>query len=135
MKILWNIIWHIPFLWFITAIITFLFWVILLLTIIWYPLGLWLINLSKFLLLPFSYEMVNKSEVEFTDDNILIKILKFLLFIVYLPIWITLCILLIIQIILLFFTIVWIPAAAALAKSLPSFFNPINKVCIPSLNL
>lgn len=52
MRTLGNILWHFPFLGFLSALGTFLLGVILLITIIGAPLGLGLIQLSKFLLCP-----------------------------------------------------------------------------------
>ena len=37
----------------------------------------------------------------------------------------------IIQIALLFITIIGIPVALVLSKSLSTYFNPVNKICVP----
>lgn len=37
----------------------------------------------------------------------------------------------IIQIVELFITIIGIPVALVLAKSLGTYFNPVNKICVP----
>ena len=49
MKTLGNILWHVPFLGFLTALGTFLVGGLLVITVIGAPLGLGLIQLSKFL--------------------------------------------------------------------------------------
>lgn len=64
MRTLGNIIWNFPFLGFVTAAIVFLIGLLFVVTIIAAPIGLGLIQYSKFLLLPFSYDMVSKSELE-----------------------------------------------------------------------
>ena len=72
MRTLGNIIWNFPFLGFVTAAIVFLIGLLFVVTIIAAPIGLGLIQYSKFLLLPFSYDMVSKSELEGeADKNIL----------------------------------------------------------------
>lgn len=63
MRTLGNIIWNIPFLGFVTAALVFLIGLLFVVTIIAAPIGLGLIQYSKFLLLPFSYDMVSKSEI------------------------------------------------------------------------
>ena len=64
MRTLGNIIWNIPFLGFVTAALVFLIGLLFVVTIIAAPIGLGLIQYSKFLLLPFSYDMVSKSEID-----------------------------------------------------------------------
>ena len=53
-------------------------------------------------------------------------------FILYLPFGILTSLVTVIQIALLFCTIVGIPVALVLAKSLSTYFNPIGKVCVSS---
>ena len=63
MRKLANIIWHVPFLGFLNSFFTFILGSILVLTVIGAPIGLGLIQLSKFLLTPFSSEMVSKKDL------------------------------------------------------------------------
>ena len=80
MRTLGNIIWNIPFLGFVTAALVFLIGLLFVVTIIAAPIGLGLIQYSKFLLLPFSYDMVSKSEIEGdADKNILWQTYGFIL--------------------------------------------------------
>ncbi|WP_010136526.1 YccF domain-containing protein [Ochrovirga pacifica] len=51
--------------------------------------------------------------------------------ILYFPFGLTLAIFTIFQMMALFITIVGIPVAIILSKSLSTFFNPVNKVCVP----
>ena len=84
MRTLGNIIWNFPFLGFVTAAIVFLIGLLFVVTIIAAPIGLGLIQYSKFLLLPFSYDMVSKSELEGeADKNILWQTYGFILKSVY----------------------------------------------------
>ena len=64
MRTLGNILWHIPFLGFLSALGTFLIGGLMVITIIGAPLGLGLIQLSKFLLSPFSSLTQFKSKQE-----------------------------------------------------------------------
>ena len=47
------------------------------------------------------------------------------------PIWAIITIVTIFQIALLFVSIIGAPVALVLAKSLGTFFNPVNKICVP----
>ena len=86
MRTLGNIIWNFPFLGFVTAAIVFLIGLLFVVTNIAAPIGLGLIQYSKFLLLPFSYDMVSKSELEGeADKNILWQTYGFILKSVYIP--------------------------------------------------
>ena len=130
MRTLGNIIWHIPFLGFLSALWTFIIGGILVITIIGSPIGLGLIQLSKFLLTPFSMTMIDKRDMK-TDQNKLWKAFGFLIRIIYFPIGLLLAVFTICQIVGLFVSLVGIPVALVLAKSLGTYFNPVNKVCVP----
>lgn len=130
MRTLANIIWHIPFLGFITAFWTFVIGVILTITIVAAPIGLGLIQLSQFLLTPFSMQMVSRNSLN-QKQNVLWNAYGFIVRILYFPIGLVLAIVTICQIVGLFMSIVGIPVAIVLAKSLGTYFNPVNKVCVP----
>ncbi|HZJ73990.1 MAG TPA: YccF domain-containing protein [Perlabentimonas sp.] len=130
MRTLANIIWHIPLLGFVTAFGTFLVGGILTITIIAAPIGLGLIQLSQFLLTPFSMKMVSRNTLN-KKQNSLWKAYGIIVSIFYFPIGLILAIVTLCQIVGLFFTIVGIPVAVVLAKSLGTYFNPVNKVCVP----
>ena len=68
MRTLGNILWHVPFLGFLSALGTFLIGGLLVITVIGAPLGLGLIQLSKFLLNPFSSAMISKRDLK-ADQN------------------------------------------------------------------
>jgi len=130
MKTLGNILWHIPFCGFITAIFTFLFGGLLVITVIGAPIGFGLIELSKFLLTPFSKEMIDKKDLK-VDQNKLWKTFGIIIRILYFPLGLLLAIATIFQIAGLFVSLVGIPVALVLAKSLSTYFNPVNKKCVP----
>ena len=130
MRFLGNILWHFPFFGFLTALGTFLVGGLLLMTVIGAPIGLGLIELSKFLLAPFSKSMIDKKELQ-VDQNKLWESFGLIIRIIYFPFGLFLAALTIVQIALLFITIVGIPMAIILAKSLNTFFNPVNKKSVP----
>jgi uncharacterized membrane protein YccF (DUF307 family) len=129
MRTLGNIIWHIPFLGFLTAFWTFLIGLLLIVTVIGSPIGLGLVQLSKFLLTPFSSAMIPKSQI--ADQNKLWLAYGLIIRILYFPIGLILAIITICQIVGLFLSLIGIPVAIVLAKSLGTYFNPVNKVCVP----
>ena len=130
LRMLGNIIWHVPFLGFLSALSSFLLGLVLTLLVVTSPIGLGLMQYSKFLLLPFNYSMVSASDLG-EEQNILWKTYSTVVMICYLPIGLLLSIVLIFQIIGLFLTIVGIPVALVLLKSLTTYLNPVNKVCVP----
>jgi len=130
MKTLGNILWHIPFCGFLTSLLTFLLGGLLVITVIGAPIGLGLIELSKFLLAPFSKAMIDKKDLN-KDQNKLWKSFGFIMRIVYFPLGLALAIATMFQIAGLFVSLVGIPVALVLAKSLSTYFNPVNKKCVP----
>ena len=130
MRTLGNILWHIPFLGFLTALGTFLIGCVFVITIIGAPIGLGLIQLSKFLLTPFSSAMIDKKDLN-VDQNKLWLVYSFIVRIIYFPFGLFLAITTVFQIASLFITIAGIPVALVLAKSLGTYFNPVNKTCVP----
>ncbi len=129
MRTLGNILWHIPFLGFIDAIIAYLIGIILTATVIAAPIGLGLMEYGKFLFAPFKYEMISKEALN-VEQNKLWQAYSTFVTILYLPIGICLCIITVFQIAALFLTIVGIPVAIVLAKSLGTYLNPVNKKCV-----
>ncbi len=130
MRTLANIIWHFPFMGFLSAFWAFIIGGILVLTVVGSPIGLGLIQLSRFLITPFSMEMVSKSDLNI-KQNVLWRSFGIFIRILYFPFGLILAIITICQIVGLFFSIIGIPVAIVLSKSLGTYFNPVNKVCIP----
>ncbi len=130
MRLLGNILWHIPFLGFIDAIIVYLFGLLLTITVIAAPIGLGLMEYGKFLFAPFSYSMISKSDLNI-DQNPLWQGYSFIIMLIYLPFGLFMAIVGIFQAIGLALTIVGIPIALVVVKSLTTYLNPVNKKCVP----
>lgn len=128
MRTLGNILWHVPFLGFINALFTFLIGGLFVTTVIGAPIGLGLIQHSKFLLTPFSKAMVNKQDLK--KQHPAWKTFGIIVRIIYFPFGLFFAIFTVVQIAGLFITIVGIPVALVLAKSLGTIFNPVNKTCV-----
>jgi len=130
MRTLGNIIWHIPFLGFLMAIWVFIFGSLLTITIVASPIGLGLIEYSKFLFTPFSKAMVSKSDLNI-EQNKLWKVYSTIVRVLYFPFGLIYFIIGIFQVAGLFISIIGIPCAIVVAKSLGTYFNPVNKKCVP----
>lgn len=129
MRTLGNILWHFPCFGFLTALVHFLLGLLLTITIIGSPIGIGLIELSKFQMSPFTSVMIPGDRIE-DNRSLLRRIFEAVIVIIYLPIGLILALATIIQIVLLVVTIVGIPAAIVLAKSLGTYFNPVGKKCV-----
>lgn len=131
MRTLGNILWHIPFLGFLTAAFYWLLGLVLTLLVVTAPLGLGLMEFGKFLLAPFGNEMVSKASLN-VKQNPVWEAYSTIVMILYLPFGVLFVILNAIQVFALCFSIVGIPVALVIAKSLGTVLNPVNKVCVPS---
>ena len=129
MRTLGNILWHFPFFGFVSAIIVYLLGLILTATVIAAPIGLGLMEYGKFLFVPFGHAMVSKSEIS-VEKNEAWKTYSTIIMILYLPFGIVMCLLAAIQVVGLVISIIGIPAAIVIAKSLGTLFNPVNKKCV-----
>jgi len=135
MKAAGNILWHIPFMGFITAGITYLMGIVLIATVIAAPLGLGLIEHAKFLLKPFGRAMVSsdqmtKNKVTKTETSKYWGVYSKIIMILWLPFGALFALGAAFQTIGLFFSIIGIPAGLVMAKSLSTYFNPVGKVCV-----
>lgn len=129
MKTLGNILWHIPFLGFVNAILVYLLGLLLTATVIAAPIGLGLMEFGKFLFAPFGNAMVSKSELN-VEQNKAWKTYSTIVMVLYFPFGLILCVLAIFQVVGLFITLIGIPAALVVAKSLGTYLNPVNKKCV-----
>lgn len=125
-----NLIWLVLFFGWLMALMTCIAGVILCATGVGAPMGLGLLQYSKFLLLPFSHDMMKRSDITNKEQSALMKALGYILFALYLPFGAVLWLLGVIQCVFLFLTIVGIPGGIVIAKSLSTLFNPVNKVCV-----
>lgn len=130
LRILGNILWHVPFMGFLSALAAFLLGLLLTVLVVTSPIGLGLIQYSKFLLLPFSSSMVSVGDLG-EEQNVLWKTYSTIIMILYLPIGIILSVILFFQIIGVCLTIVGIPVGIVLLKSLTTYLNPVGKKCVP----
>jgi uncharacterized membrane protein YccF (DUF307 family) len=131
MKALGNVLWHFPFLGFVSAILTYLLGAILTATVVAAPIGLGLMELGKFLFWPFGNDMVSQNSLN-VGQNPAWKAYATLVMILYFPFGLLLTIVAVFQVVGLFVSIIGIPAALVVAKSLGTFLNPVNKICVPS---
>ncbi|MDL2317178.1 hypothetical protein LJC59_08955 [Desulfovibrio sp. OttesenSCG-928-A18] len=129
MSVLGNILWYFPFLGFLTALFTFLVGSLLTVLVVTAPIGLGLIQLSKFLLAPFSYSMCTSAELQ-REQNKAWKAYSTIIMLLYLPIGCILAVMTIFQIVLLAISIIGIPAAIALSKAVGTYLNPVGKICV-----
>lgn len=129
MKTLGNIIWHFPLFGFITAGITWIIGALLTVTVVAAPIGMGLMEYGKFLFWPFGNAMVSKSKLN-SSENVAWKTYSKIVSIVYFPFGLILTIAAVIQVIAMFISLVGIPAALVLSKSLGTFLNPVNKKCV-----
>jgi len=60
------------------------------------------------------------------------NIFRVIIFIFYIPFGIVLALVTVIQICFLFISILGIPAAIVLSKSLSTYFSPVGKICVDS---
>ncbi len=130
MRLLGNILWYFPLFGFLSAINAFLFGLLLTVLIIPAPIGLGLIQLSKFLLAPYSYEMVSKNDLNM-KQNCVWEAYSFIIMLFYIPFGVVFAIVAAIQAGGLLLSIVGIPLAIPIIKSLGTFLNPVGKVCVP----
>lgn len=132
MKTLGNILWHFPFFGFITAGFVYLLGLLFTVTVVAAPVGLGLMQLGRFLLTPFGHQMISQKDMNVKVDPRWDKFSKVIM-ILWLPIGILLSIVSVLQVIALAVTIIGIPVAIVIAKSIPTYFNPVNKVCVSSI--
>jgi len=131
MRTLGNILWHFPFLGFVSAALCWLFGALLTITIIAAPIGIGLIEYGKFLFAPFSRAMISKADLN-VKQNAAWATYSTIVMVLYLPFGLVFAAISVIQVVLLVVSIVGIPIAIVVAKSLSTALNPVNKKCVPS---
>ncbi len=131
MKTLGNILWHFPFFGFVSAILVYLLGLIFTVTVVAAPIGLGLMEYGKFLFAPFGHEMISKSDLN-VKQNLLWKAYSSLVMLIYFPLGLMLALIAVFQIVAQFVTIINIPVALVIAKSLGTYLNPVNKICVHS---
>lgn len=130
MRILGNVIWF-CFGGFLVALFNFIVGVILIALVITAPIGMGLVQFSKFCLFPFTTAMVSKSEMDIKQNSIW-RMYSGVLKIIYIVSFGWLLVLITIPSILIgYLLIITIPAAIAMSKSLGTILNPVGKICVP----
>ena len=129
MRTLGNILWHFPFFGFLTAVFYWLLGLLLTALLVTAPIGLGLMEFGKFLLAPFGQAMVNKEDLQ-TQRNGAWQAYSTIVMILYLPFGVIFVIVSAIHAATLCISIVGIPVALVIAKSLGTLLNPVNKVCV-----
>jgi len=104
---------------------------ILITTVIAAPVGVGLLEFGNFLFWPFGNAMVSKKDLNI-EQNQTWKTFSTIIMILYLPFGLILCIMAVFQVAGLFISIIGIPAALVIAKSMGTYLNPVNKKCVHS---
>lgn len=131
MKTLGNILWHFPFFGFVSAILVYLLGLLFTVTVVAAPIGLGLMEFGKFLFVPFGNTMVSKADLNM-EQNQAWKAYSTIIMVLYFPFGLFFAVLAIFQVFFLCCTIVGIPVALVIAKSLGTYLNPVNKKCVSS---
>jgi len=129
MRTLGNILWHFPFFGFLTAAFYWLLGLLLTALLVTAPIGLGLMEFGKFLLAPFGQAMVSKEDLQ-VQRNGAWQAYSTIVMILYLPFGVIFVIVSAIHAATLCISIVGIPVALVIAKSLGTLLNPVNKVCV-----
>jgi uncharacterized membrane protein YccF (DUF307 family) len=130
MRALGNILWHFPFFGFVQAALIWLFGLLLTVTVVAAPIGIGLMEYGKFLFAPFGRAMVSKADLN-AKQNTAWRAYSTVVMILYLPFGLILAAVSVVQVALLFLSIIGIPVALVVARSLGTMFNPVNKKCVP----
>lgn len=131
MRTLGNILWHIPFFGFITAFYMFALGLFFTLTIVGAPLGAGLFELGKFYLAPFGNRLVDASELNTPlSQNPLWITWGWVMTLLWLPFGLIAFFCVALQAFFLCFTIIGIPPAIAIFRSLDTILNPVGKKTI-----
>jgi uncharacterized membrane protein YccF (DUF307 family) len=129
MRTLGNILWHFPFFGFLTAVFYWLLGLLLTALLVTAPIGLGLMEFGRFLLAPFGQAMVSKEDLQ-AQRNGAWQAYSTIVMILYLPFGVIFVIVSAIHAATLCISIVGIPVALVIAKSLGTLLNPVNKVCV-----
>ena len=135
MNIFWNILWIFPFFGWIWAILYGILGLCVCATVVGLPIGLGLLQYSKFLFWPHGNAMISKSDLEVITEKerpLWWKIFAMIVRILYFPFGLINAILGTLYGFLCFLSIIGIPEGLVMMKSIGTLFNPINKVMVPA---
>ena len=102
---------------------------LLCITVIAAPIGLGLMEYGKFLLAPFSRKMVSKSRAGIKENRFW-RTYSIVVAVIYFPFGLFLLLFNLVYMLALFISILGIPAALVVLKSLGAYLNPVGKVCV-----
>ena len=134
MRTLLNILWHFPFLGFLSSLVYAIFGALMCCTIIFIPIGLGWLQFAKFLLAPFSFAMISRSDYEMITGekhNEAYGMFSIIIRVLYFPFGCLAAVAAVFIIAAEFLSVVGIPCGIVCAKSFNTIFNPIGKVCVP----
>lgn len=135
MNIFWNILWIFPFFGWIWAILYGILGLCVCATVVGLPIGLGLLQYSKFLFWPHGNAMISKSDLEIITEKerpLWWKIFAMIVRILYFPFGLLNAIGGTLYGFVCFLTIIGIPEGLVMMKSIGTLFNPINKVMVPA---
>lgn len=138
MRVLFNVLWHVPGMGFLSALLAFLIGLVLTATVVAAPIGLGLVEYGKFLLAPFTRRMIRREDVAGKYKSKTWRIWSTLTRIVYFPLGIVLLVLGLVNIVLsliivlptIFGIALWFPQAYTIANSLMTLLNPVGRKSI-----
>jgi uncharacterized membrane protein YccF (DUF307 family) len=131
MRLLGNILWHIPFLGFLSALYMFLLGAFFTLTIVGAPIGAGLFELGCFYLAPFGNRMVDASLLDTPlSRNPIWVTWGWVMTLLWLPFGLIACFFLTLQALAACLTIVGLPVGLAIFRSLNTILNPVGKTVI-----
>ncbi len=131
-----NALWHFPFLGFVSALSYAVAGVFVCCTIIFIPLGISYFQIAKFLMSPFSCELVSRKDLALFNQNlekegVLLSVLGTVNKILCIPFGLILAAASCVQMLACFVSLIGIPLGMVYWKMLPTIFNPIGKICVP----
>jgi len=130
MRTIGNLLWLILFGGIVSAISTWLLGLLLVITVLAAPLGVGLMEFGKFLFWPFGNDMVSEKQLGRGRSGAW-EIWSLIITILYFPFGLLLTLSAIVQALALCLSIVGIPVAMVIFKSLGTYLNPVGKKCVP----
>lgn len=128
MRTIYNVLWYFPFLGFLIAIYAATFGLVFLFL---FPVGKGLLQLAKFYMAPFSFDMKRTTDIYPSDQVKTYGVLGVLMLLFWFPFALILGFSLAIPFLAYGASVVFLPASIVIARSLVFVFNPINAVCVP----
>ncbi|MDE6431473.1 MAG: hypothetical protein K2K65_09925, partial [Duncaniella sp.] len=135
MNTFWNVIWIFPYFGWIVAIFYGILGLCVCATVVGLPLGLGILQYSKFLFWPHGNAMISKADLEVITEKerpLWWRVFAMIVRIIYFPFGVINAIMGVLVAAVYMLTIIGIPNGLVLMKSIGTLFNPVNKVCVPA---